>query len=127
MDFTPPQKRKAEESIVPMINVVFLLLIFFLMTSQITPPEPFEVALPVAETLGEAESELTLHLSKDGDVQFEAFTGETAWMRLGGRIEPKTVVKLRVDAALPAPNLAQVMQRLSPLGAGSVEIVAVPK
>lgn len=46
MDFAPPKRRPRAESIVPMINVVFLLLIFFLMTAQIAPPDPFEVAPP---------------------------------------------------------------------------------
>ncbi|PLS22599.1 ExbD/TolR family protein [Neptunicoccus cionae] len=127
MDFAPPPKRRTGESIVPMINVVFLLLIFFLMTSEIKPPEPFEVTLPSADRLGVPDSELTLHISKDALVRFEDFEGETAWARLGGRMEPAATVKLRIDADLPAPELAKVLRRLAPVGAGSVEIVAVPQ
>ncbi len=32
-----PRRASGDENIVPMINVVFLLLIFFLMTAQIAP------------------------------------------------------------------------------------------
>ena len=32
-----------------MINVAFLLLIFFLMVAVIAPPDPFAVALPEAD------------------------------------------------------------------------------
>lgn len=38
MQFDLPQRRSRPESVVPMINIVFLLLIFFLMTAQIAPP-----------------------------------------------------------------------------------------
>lgn len=127
MNFSPEPKRKPEESIVPMINVVFLLLIFFLMTSQITPPEPFEVSLPETEALSDPVSEITIHVSKDGLVQFEAFQDGLAWERLTGRIEPKTVVKLRTDADLKAQTLAQILGKLAQTGADSVEIVAVAK
>lgn len=127
MDFAPPPKRRNGESIVPMINVVFLLLIFFLMTSEIKPPDPFEITLPAANALNVPESELTLHVSKESQVRFEDSEGDTAWARLGGRLEPQAAVKLRIDADLPAPDLAKVLRRLAPIGAGSVEIVAVPQ
>jgi biopolymer transport protein ExbD len=127
MDFSPTPKRKVEEAIVPMINVVFLLLIFFLMTSQITPPEPFEVSIPNAETLTEPAAGLLVYVSKEGDVQFEEFTGDTAWDRLGGRVEGKVSVKLRVDASLPATELSRILNRMAGTGAASVEIIAAAK
>ncbi|GGA20108.1 ExbD/TolR family protein [Neptunicoccus cionae] len=127
MDFAPPPQRKTGESIVPMINVVFLLLIFFLMTSEIKAPEPFEISLPTADRLSVPESELTLHVSKEATIRFDDFQGDTAWARLGGQIDANSILKLRIDAALPAPELAKLLQRLTPLGAASVEIVAVQK
>ena len=40
--FTPDAARApTRDSTVPMINIVFLLLIFFLITAQIAPPAPF--------------------------------------------------------------------------------------
>jgi len=127
MDFTAPPKRKPEASIIPMINVVFLLLIFFLMTSQITPPEPFEVTLPQADVLAESAADLTIHVSKTGEVQFEELTDDAAFQRLAGRMETKVALRLRVDAELPATKLAQIMARLSMTGATAVEIVATDK
>lgn len=127
MDFTTPPKRTSGESIVPMINVVFLLLIFFLMTSEIKPPEPFEITLPSADGLDVPQAEVTLHISKEASVRFEDFEGDTAWARLGGRLEPKATVKLQIDAELPATDLARVLRRLATFNAASVEIVAVPQ
>ena len=50
MNFAPPRNpRMAQDrAIVPMINVVFLLLVFFLMTASLTPPPPREITAPVA-------------------------------------------------------------------------------
>ena len=53
MQFPDPPRRKPPESIVPMINVVFLLLIFFLMTAQIAPPDPFEINPPDSAQAGD--------------------------------------------------------------------------
>ena len=55
MRFAPPgaRPRRPRESAVPMINIVFLLLIFFLMTATIAPPAPFAVTPPAAERAGE--------------------------------------------------------------------------
>ncbi|WP_322867174.1 biopolymer transporter ExbD [Aquicoccus sp. G2-2] len=44
MDIPRPVRRPRGEAILPMINVVFLLLIFFLMTAELAPPEPVAVA-----------------------------------------------------------------------------------
>ncbi|NHX27772.1 biopolymer transporter ExbD, partial [Escherichia coli] len=46
MQFPQHPRRDRGENIVPMINVVFLLLIFFLMTAQIGPPAPIDVTPP---------------------------------------------------------------------------------
>lgn len=127
MDFRLPAKRKREESIVPMINVVFLLLIFFLMTSQIRPPEPFEVTVPNSDLQSEPSAELLIYVSRDGNVQFETYTNETAWARLGGRIDVKTPVTLKVDAALPADQLAQVSNNVARVGATVIELIVEPK
>ncbi|MBL4543543.1 MAG: biopolymer transporter ExbD, partial [Rhodobacteraceae bacterium] len=48
MRLAAPRPTRPREPVVPMINVVFLLLIFFLMAAVIAPPEPFGVTLPRA-------------------------------------------------------------------------------
>lgn len=81
MDFSSLPKRPRGESIVPMINVVFLLLIFFLMTSHLAKPEPFEVALPEAASEQEPEAELVLYADKDGQLAYEEMRRDAAWRR----------------------------------------------
>ncbi len=54
LDFGKATGEPEELNLIPLINVVFLLLIFFLFTSTLTTPDSFEVTLPESET-GEAQ------------------------------------------------------------------------
>jgi biopolymer transport protein ExbD len=62
MDFGRARPRPRGESVVPMINVVFLLLIFFVMTATIVPPDPFAARPPSSARAGAAERGEVLHL-----------------------------------------------------------------
>ena len=79
-------RRPARESIIPMINVVFLLLIFFLMTAEIAPPQPFAVTPPRASTAAPAARGVTLYISAGGQVGFRDRTGPAALALLSGQL-----------------------------------------
>ncbi len=102
-----------------MINVVFLLLIFFLMTAQIAPPVPLDVALPRA-TGDEDSGQAALYISADGEIAFEAARGDAAVMQAAKSDGP---LRLHADASLPAATLARVLAQLSTLGATRIELV----
>lgn len=123
MEFdTAPRKPRAE-SIVPMINVVFLLLIFFLMTAQIAPPEPFDVSPPTAEQVTEPDGELVLYVGKDDALQFQDTAGEAAYAAISASAGDGKVLQLRIDSSLDGDRLAQVMHRLAAVGFARVEVV----
>jgi biopolymer transport protein ExbD len=118
---TPRMRRTAREPIVPMINVVFLLLIFFLMTAQIVPPAPFDLNLPNAS--GEEDAgQTTLFISADGEIAFDTHQGDAA-LALAVAATADTPLRLYADAALSAQTLAKVLGQLTALGATRVEIV----
>lgn len=116
----PRPRRPAREPVVPMINVVFLLLIFFLMTAQITPSAPFDLDLPRAA--GEEEvGDAALYISAQGAIAFDRARGDAA---LAQAAEHGTgPLRLHADAALPAATLARILAQLTDLGASEVEIV----
>lgn len=135
MNFSPPERRKPQENLLPMINVVFLLLIFFLISARLTPPEPFPVAPPEAETVTEAQSqgEFTLFLSQAGELGYLDQLGDVALTDIAaarteycGRTdceaEPPRLT-LRADRAMSASQLAALMPRLSGLGFKAIELV----
>jgi len=140
MDFSPPPRRRPDATILPMINVVFLLLIFFLISARLVPPEPFAVTPPegraAQEVAGEAEGDFTLHLSATGEAGYRADRGDAALAALTAAREdhcrqvdctarPPRLL-LRGDASLPASRLAALLPRLSGLGFAEVALVLRP-
>lgn len=134
MDFSPPPRRAAQDSLLPMINVVFLLLVFFLISARMTPPEPFPVTPPEAQAQEEAQGLFTLHIAADGLVGYREATGEAALEALAAAraahcaaldcaVEPPRLL-LRADAGLPAVALARLMPRLGALGFDRVDLLA---
>ena len=130
IDETP--RRRPQENLVPMINVVFLLLIFFLMTAQIAPPEPFAVDPPEVSDAEDADGALTLYLGKDGQIGFRDVSGEDALAALasardeecgGACTGEEPVLMLRADRGVPADDLAALMPRLGEAGFARVELV----
>ncbi|SPF78368.1 ExbD/TolR family protein [Pseudoprimorskyibacter insulae] len=114
----PAPRRPMREQIVPMINVVFLLLIFFLLSAEIAPPDPVEVILPDAEAMDEARGN-ALYLAADGTLAFQDLRGEAAMTAAlqGG------VVELRADRNAEARALAQTLAKLTALGATDIRLV----
>ncbi|MEM6577396.1 MAG: biopolymer transporter ExbD [Pseudomonadota bacterium] len=111
-----------------MINVVFLLLIFFLMSAQIVTPPPFDVDPPAAESDQQVQTELRLHVSGDGSLGFGDARDDAVWDALA-QIDhaSEAVLVVRADAALPGSDLARILSRLSPLGFAEIQLATVPK
>ena len=127
MDLITPNQPRKGESIVPMINVVFLLLIFFLMTAQIAPPEPFEVNSPVANIEAHPESEAVVYVDKAARLHFGGLEGEQAIQALKSSSDRNSIVKLRADADLPAKEMAVLLRRFSSAGLSRVELIVGAK
>lgn len=139
MDFADPPRKPPAESIVPMINVVFLLLIFFLMTAEIAPPKPIPVEPPQASSEDQAEAVLTLYLGPEGTLAFRDAEGDEAALQAlelarialcgdggcSGMSLPPLV--LRADAKAPAKAIAALLPRLAAIGFADVQLVTVPK
>lgn len=136
MDFSDPPRHRPAENLLPMINVVFLLLVFFLIASTLAPPEPFPVSPPEAEAGAEAEGVFTLHLAADGALGFhDATGGEAVFAALAAArtdhcaqtdcVAAPPRLMLRVDAALPAARLAAMLPRLGGMGFARVDLITV--
>jgi len=132
MDFSETKQRRQTEPALPMINVVFLLLIFFLMSAQIVAPPPLDVSPPVAERGAAPEGDLRLHISAEGEIALGDLRGSAVWDRLSERPDAagtpaNTTVLIRADGALPAADLASVITRISALGFARVQLATEPE
>lgn len=120
-----------------MINVVFLLLIFFLMSAQIAPPEPFDVEPPVMAETESAEGEFRLYMDAEGQIGYLDIIGEAeALAALAAARESHCAAEpcpddapppliLRADAKLDAARLAALMPKLGAAGFRVVQLVTV--
>lgn len=124
MDIPRPARRPRGEAILPMINVVFLLLIFFLMTAELAPPEPVAITPPHAAQGTPGEADMRAFLGGDGAFYFGDDTGEQALAALRAALEQgaEKRVELGADADAPAKRLAEVMARLTAIGAAQVDL-----
>jgi biopolymer transport protein ExbD len=123
MQFSAPRRRRPAEPIVPMINVVFLLLIFFLMSAQIAPPAPFEVTLPDAAGGDRAAPADTLHMDAEGRLAFNEARGDAVLDALAARAAADAPLQIRADARLEARALARLLPQLAARGIAEVEIL----
>ncbi|AGY92115.1 hypothetical protein SPICUR_05710 [Spiribacter curvatus] len=63
----------SETGLLPLINVVFLLLAFFLITAQLTQTAPFPVAPPTLDGEPLADQPATvIHVAADGTIAVES-------------------------------------------------------
>ncbi len=109
-----------------MINVVFLLLIFFLMTAQIAPPDPFEVTPPYAVNDAEGKGANILYLGRDGDIAFETARGEAAIPAAVARAEElDEPLFIRADRQASGIDLARLLAAISVAGGRDVRLVTV--
>jgi biopolymer transport protein ExbD len=114
---------RQSEPVVPMINVVFLLLIFFLMSAEIAPPEPFDMELPQTAADTAAEPGVTLFLSQEGLIAFGDMRGAAAITAALVEAGPEAPVNLRADARAEATTLARLLGDLAQAGAAEVLLV----
>lgn len=123
---TPAPRRKAEPTIT-LINVVFLMLIFFLVAGTLAPP--MDSAISMIET-SEAErippSE-ALSVRSDGSLFFKGRTVSLEeWansdIALATR-ESGEAPKLIADRELPAPDLVAIITEMRGLGFERVSVV----
>lgn len=131
MRLSVPQGRAGDragvrgENVVPMINVSFLLLIFFLMAAELAAPAPVAVTLPRAagQALGMADVEI--YIDAVGVAAFDDARGDAALARVAALAGPHLSLTIRADAGADAGELAALLPRLS--GFGSLRIATVPQ
>lgn len=117
------RRRSLDDALVPMINVVFLLLVFFLTAGKLARREESAVALPRTAGGGPAAEEraLTLVLTPSGTLLLE---GEPIPLEeLSERLPADAELALAADRATPAAALFPVLSALAETGRTSVRLL----
>ena len=121
MEFNPKKKRRVLINITSLIDVMFLLLIFFMVTSTFLDQPGMKLELPSAESAEVARVEkLVLYISSDDEVVFNdqpvALDDLEETMRGAlSEIEDRTLV-LNADKAVQHGTVIRVMDIAKKLG-----------
>ncbi len=70
MNLRPRRSEDPEISLTPLIDVIFIILIFFVITTTFVPESGLEIRLPEADVTPSAERPDTLELAIDADGQY---------------------------------------------------------
>lgn len=131
MDFEGRARVRSHLDIAPLIDIVFLLLVFFMLTSTFLIPEAIELELPESRS-GETVDELvvTVTLEQDGGVSVNGEEVGLAGLRaaLVPLLEqnPGSPVILRSDARSAVQQLLQVMDEIRAAGGSNIALATVP-
>ncbi|MDO5527882.1 MAG: biopolymer transporter ExbD [Paracoccus sp. (in: a-proteobacteria)] len=106
-----PPRRPRAESIIPMINVVFLLLVFFVLTAQIAPSTPFEVDPPESEAEIPAQDIGVLYISSEGALAYDDARGDAVWPLIAAR-SGDSPLEIRADGGASGVLIASILKRL---------------
>ncbi len=127
--------RKSREplqlAITPLIDIVFLLLIFFMLTSRFVAQEGIKVDLPVTEKahVRDAAEETVLMLRADGTIFFQRrlYTLETLASALSQDKERLLTrpVEIRADRSASVQSMVSLLELLRGLGARRVSVATV--
>lgn len=136
MRIAPPTQTRDfgnDDNLVPLINIIFLLLIFFMVAGNITASDVVAVDAPKSITqTPQTEADVMLLVSAAGDVYLESqMVGlELLAVLLSEQLtlssDPENFrVQVKVDAALPVENLKAVLSSLRSAGLLRVSLLTL--
>jgi biopolymer transport protein ExbD len=149
----PHQPRDLEDTLIPLINVVFLMLIFFMLAGQVRAPDALRIEPPRSDQ-GQSDStdailvllDASGRVALDGEVLADEVLAERISQRLaawratrqqaGGSSAPDTVstdaastaptVTLKADAQVRHRQLRQLLDQLRAAGVEQVQLLSQP-
>ncbi|MGO1119217.1 ExbD/TolR family protein [Rhodovibrionaceae bacterium A322] len=133
MKFQAPRPKNDDERILPLINVVFLLLIFFMLAGRLAASDPFQVNPAESESMTTAQTpDLLVLVGADGQLALEGEVMEADSLKeiVAGYVQPESeppVVRLKADGQAEAVKIVEVMELLRDAGITKLKLLTVPE
>ncbi len=134
----PPQRlasslppRRARVSLTPLINVVFLLMIFFMLAGRIAATDPFPVEPPRSAAAGQIDSKETVvllgadgTLALDGQVMDEDAFAAAVADRV--KADGASAFRFKADGKAEATRVVAIMETLREAGVEKLRLLTLP-
>ncbi len=131
MRFQPPRPKSDDERILPLINVVFLLLIFFMLAGKLATIDPVEVTPPRSASEGIVNvRELVIVIGAKGDLAFDGERIDQA--SLEGSVAKRLIgdaslqVWLKADSGTDSVQVITIMEILREAGVERLKLLTIP-
>ena len=131
MEFAEPRRPRARLNIAPLIDVVFLLLVFFMLTSRFIDSASIDLSMSRASAPGQSAGEVLLvDVRLDGGLSLNGLSlalddlGPELAARVGAAVDRPVAV--RAEARVPVQRLVDVMDRIQAVGMSNVRL-ATPR
>lgn len=121
-----PYKRQKPEPTIALINIVFLMLVFFLVAAQVAPPLNRDIKLVATADLGAQAPPDALVVLPDGLMTYRgaSITPAQYWtIKQEESPADLKVIRLVPDRDLSAAKLIEIGNELSRLGAQKIFLV----
>ncbi|MCC4242494.1 MULTISPECIES: ExbD/TolR family protein [Thalassospira] len=114
-----------QEPMLPLINIVFLLLIFFMIAGSLQKLGPFEVDPPASQTAeARPEDTIVLWFGKSGEIGIDDLKGGLD--RLSSMLPVDYIgrpVEIRADRDTEGAKVVALLKRLQELGVDKVQLM----
>lgn len=129
MQFRRPTAPQATINIAPLVDVVFLLVIFFAVSTTFLETAGLRLELPASSSTARREArQLTVLLAADGTLSFdgETMTREQLSERLRAVLDEseRRMVELRADRQARHGDVVGVMDAIRDAGADALQVAA---
>ena len=121
MTFRKTSYVSEKENIVPMINIVFLLLIFFLITSSLVPRPSEIIERPFGSSDSNVQDPSYFFITSNSEIMYRGQSGEIAWNLI--KESNVNILTIEADRNLPATKFISFLNRLSDISIPHLEMV----
>ena len=132
MDFKGRARIHSHLDIAPLIDIVFLLLVFFMLTSTFVTPEAIELELPESSSAQSSEiTPITVALNQTGELSLNGT--RIPLEQLQSALLPlivdskETPITLKSDAQTQVQQLLEVMDKIRQAGATNIALATTQK
>ena len=118
------------ENILPLVNVVFLLLIFFMLAGAFSRPDLFEIEMPIAENDNFADRQIiTILMNEAGELAYNDlminYQGLKDFVESEMESNSIEILQLKADANMDAVKLLDVIEILKSTNLDTIHLITL--